>query len=337
MPRKKSQRKKSKPKNNRVKKSNNHALKRSMWLVTFLIAILLIGTIMYLDFTQFRDGKGAIFQELYKTIGFSEKTVQSGSTYEPSEDKPATPVSPDYRPTADHIPIVLPTRPPRPHSGVPRIAIIIDDMGYKTDIELKLLNLKWKLSFAVISNLKHSKKMAHIIDSRDRDLLLHLPMEPMGYPDINPGENALLVSNSFEENRLRLLNALDSVPFVIGINNHMGSRFTQDTNQMTRFLEVIRSQDLFFVDSRTTSKSVAYNIALKLGIPSAKRDVFLDHEDDYRAICDEVEFLVSTARSGSAIGIGHPRLNTLNALSKMLRNYDHEINVVPVSDLVWDD
>jgi len=204
--------------------------------------------------------------------------------------------------------------PLRPEKG-PRVAIIVDDLGVDLIMIQNFLDLQLNITTAILPNVRHARAVAELAHADGREVLLHIPMEPQNYPDINPGENALLVKLTPSEVQERLLGYLQIVPWVVGANNHMGSRFTESRQGMRGVLQILKEQGLFFVDSRTTADSVAMVEAQKIGIAYASRDVFLDNsiiEDDIRR---QIRKLVKIAREeGSAIGICHPHPETVAAL-----------------------
>lgn len=158
------------------------------------------------------------------------------------------------------------------------------------------------------------------LDPRRREILLHQPMESVSYPDVDPGPGAVLVGMSDDEIREVMEKNLASLPNVRGINNHQGSRATADQPSMDAVMEVVRRHDLFFLDSLTSSQSVAYQTARAAGVPTARNRIFLDdnHRDEAQ-IRERLHTLVRAARSsGSAIGIGHPHPGTLAVLRREL-------------------
>jgi polysaccharide deacetylase 2 family uncharacterized protein YibQ len=167
------------------------------------------------------------------------------------------------------------------------------------------------------------------------ETMLHLPMEPIGYPSVNPGDGVLLVSMD-KETILEVLNDdLKQTPFVVGANNHMGSRFTENAEKMAIVLEELKKQGLYFVDSRTNSGTVAFKTAQKMALKAAKRDIFLDNDLSENALKIQMERLLSVARhKGRAIGIGHPHQETLSLLKKYQSVLADETEVVPISRLV---
>ncbi len=170
-----------------------------------------------------------------------------------------------------------------------------------------------------------------------REIMLHLPMQPQGYPQTNPGPNPLLVGMNENDIRRRLDDALGSLTNVTGVNNHMGSAATSDTPTMRALMSVLRDRDLYFVDSLTSARSVAYAEAGRAGIPAERNRIFLDYDNENEsAIVANLERLVQSARSsGFAVGIGHPHRATAAVLARELPRLVREgVRFVTVSELM---
>lgn len=216
-----------------------------------------------------------------------------------------------------------------------KIAIVIDDLGNNKDAFKKLLKMEIPFSFSVLPHQEYTRYISKEAKKKRYDVLLHLPMEPENSEKLY-GDGFILSSMTPNEMLKEFENDLKSVPGAIGVNNHMGSFLTQDRKAMAIVLGEIKRKGLFFVDSRTSSKTVAYDVAKKLGLKSAERNVFLDDIEDEEQVIKQIELLISTARkNGRAIAIGHPRPETIAALEKMLPALKTDgIEIVPVSRLV---
>ncbi len=218
----------------------------------------------------------------------------------------------------------------------PRMAIIMDDLGRSPRYAQDILNLDIPVTVAILPGEPYAAKVAGMAHRQGREVMIHIPMEPQSYPTTNPGSDALLVSHSPEEIRRRIRGFLKKVPYAVGGNNHMGSRFTENRGQMAVVLKEMKEAGLFFVDSLTSGQSVAFTEARKAGLPAAIRDRFLDNVQDTETISKEIRRLARVAESrGSAVGICHPYPQTLKALrreSAFLR--EQGIEVVPVSELL---
>ena len=228
-------------------------------------------------------------------------------------------------------PAVLP-----PVARPPRLAIIVDDLGRDLGAVHQLLAIGLPLTMSILPNEPHAKEAAAAAHAGGHEVLIHIPMEPQGYPAVNPGSDALFVDTPPAELRRRFQSYLTRVPYAVGGNNHMGSRFTEDAQGMEVVLEQMRKAGLFFVDSRTTGDSVAYELARRDGIPAARRDMFLDNVQDEGRIGKEIDKLIRLARKrGQAIGICHPHPTTLAALRRAASELRAAgVEVVPVSRLL---
>jgi polysaccharide deacetylase 2 family uncharacterized protein YibQ len=226
---------------------------------------------------------------------------------------------------------------PSHHSlPLPQIAIVIDDLGWDWGAAQVLLAMEAPLSFAILPNTPYKDFIAREAQRRGRDILLHLPMEPYSYPHVNPGRPVLLSTMDAHELTTQMESALATVPSAVGVNNHMGSRLTEDRAAMQMVMQLMKQHNLFFLDSRTSPKSLAYQVARELGVRTAQRHVFLDNETDPRKIATQLHRLAALAREyGNAIGIGHPYPETVQSLRYTLQEIQQTgIEVVPVSRLV---
>jgi uncharacterized protein len=206
--------------------------------------------------------------------------------------------------------------PPQVRAGA-YVAIVIDDLGMDRARVARLASLPGPLTFAFLSYAPEIDAQSREVRARGHEILLHMPMEPEGRED--PGPGALRVALSDDDIRARTAAALDRLPLAMGLNNHMGSRFTRDPRALRPVLEELSSRGLLFLDSRTSGASVGGDLARRVGVPSAGRDVFLDNEIDARAIRTQLAELERVAsRRGSAIAIGHPHEATIEALAQFV-------------------
>lgn len=207
-----------------------------------------------------------------------------------------------------------------PFAGInsrPLIAIVIDDVGLDRPRSKRAWELPGPLTMSFLPYAKDLREQARAARTRGQELMLHLPMEPNGRND--PGPNALLVSLSDAELRQRTAAALDSFDGFVGVNNHMGSRFTTFRPGMETVLRQFRGRGLMFLDSRTTAQSVGDQLAQEVGVPSIVRHVFLDDDESLDAVKRRlVETEAVARRQGFAVAIGHPHEATLQALAEWL-------------------
>jgi polysaccharide deacetylase 2 family uncharacterized protein YibQ len=191
-------------------------------------------------------------------------------------------------------------------------------VGYASDNLDEYLRFQGKLTFSVLPFLENSEIDARALHEAGHEILIHMPMEPAGYPSMNPGPNALLLGEPKEVVERKIFSMIEENPYAVGANNHMGSRATQDCELMGWTFGVLKEKNFFFVDSLTTGKSCAYEIALENDLPAVRRDVFLDNVDSVESIAGQFERLKRIALSnGTAVGIGHiNRKHTLEVLKK---------------------
>lgn len=214
-----------------------------------------------------------------------------------------------------------------------RIALIIDDMGYHKTAGEAALALPGKVTYAFLPQTPHAWRQATRAHELKREVMLHLPMES----DLGNalGAGALTLEMSRERFLATLKRNLKAIPYVAGVNNHMGSLLTRDPTAMRWLMGSLRESDLFFIDSRTTDATVAERVAQEQLVASARRNVFLDYIQDKAVVREQLANLVDTARrQGSAIGIGHPYPETLAVLAEELPKLEAQgIELVPASTL----
>ncbi len=223
-------------------------------------------------------------------------------------------------------------RPGKPQAA--RLAIIIDDLGYDRGASDALLSLPYPLTVAVLPHLSHSADVAEEAYRRGYQVLLHLPMESNGD---EKRENIELRTGTSTSDSARILAAmLDTVPHAVGVNNHQGSMATADAALMAALMPALKERDLFFIDSRTTPRTVACDAAHSANVRAASRNVFLDDTQSLEAVKQQLALAVRDARAqGFAIAIGHPHPVTLRALQEFLPEIEtYGISLVFVSDLV---
>lgn len=217
----------------------------------------------------------------------------------------------------------------------PKVAFIIDDLGYEIEVAKKMLELEFPLTLSILPFLKYSEYMAEEGKKNNQEIMLHLPMEPND-SSIDPGPGAIKSYMSEEEIRQAVRGSIFDFPYVIGMNNHMGSKITEDREIMKIILEEIKRYNLFFIDSMTSKNSIAYQVAQEMGVKTAVRAVFLDNENDMEYIKGQMlEVQKIALRDGEAIAIGHSRINTFYVLKRMIPELIRAgIEIVPVSELV---
>jgi len=216
----------------------------------------------------------------------------------------------------------------------PRIAIIIDDMGYHRQMGQQLLQLDLNLTYSFLPDAPYTAEQEKTAFQLGRDILVHLPMEPKNAVR-NPEGETLRVEDSPQRIREKMGRMLDAVPHAVGANNHMGSRFSEKAGAMQVVIESLKTRSFFFIDSYTTTGSQGIAIARQLGVPVARRHVFLDNDRDLLKISRQLDQLVALAKTqGWAIGIGHPNEATYGALIRCNRGWLREVDIVGVHQLV---
>ena len=323
-------RKKKKP----VKKKKNQKslIKRLFWflLYSLLISSTLAGAFYFIFLRPGTEPASLADRAkkpplLSRTTKFRPAPSHQESAPEPLYEEPSPPtISPQQ-----HKKVI-------PHQGQqrPRVAIIIDDMGHRRQTGSRLIDLPLPLTFAFLPQSPHQTELINQARAKQRDILLHQPMEASS-SKWDPGPGALFIKMSNQEIETQVEKNIQAMPHAIGVNNHMGSLFTTNHEKMTAALKPLKRRQLFFIDSLTSANSVAAQVAKEAGLKTARRQVFLDNEQEAGKIKKQLDRLVNTAKShGSAIGIGHPYSATLATLEKHQDWLDKEVEVVPVHQLV---
>jgi len=212
----------------------------------------------------------------------------------------------------------------------PMVAIIIDDMGYQPAVGQKMLALPLNLSFSFLPAGPQTRELATAAQGKKRDILLHLPLEATD-AKVDPGPGTITVAMGAEEVRKHFADNLAQVPMAIGLNNHMGSRFTEERPAMATLLKEVKQRGLFFLDSRTSAKSIACAVAKEEGVPCLPRHLFLDNDQTQAAIAKQIDALLALAtKQGWAIGISHPHPATLAALTASQQKITEQAEVVGI-------
>lgn len=297
-----------------------------------VLVFLLIAGFLLLDF-------------LYKWKGETEKEVEKAAVGEKVEARVETKTETKTEiKTEKEIPPVkekegeVAAKEEKPVALPPRVAIIIDDLGYSLRAARPIFDIKYPLTLAILPGLRYSLLLAKKGSQPPFEATLHLPLEPEGKGSLERG--TIMVSMSEEKVRDLMKEYQESLlPYIRGVNNHMGSKATADKELMRIILEEVKKKGLYFVDSCTTNKSVALEVAKSLGLRTASRQVFLDsgrerNNPDY--IRGQMEELADIARKeGQAVGIGHPKAVTLKILQEMMPKLAEEgIQFVTASEVV---
>ncbi|WP_228743445.1 divergent polysaccharide deacetylase family protein [Marinobacter sp. F4218] len=219
-------------------------------------------------------------------------------------------------------------------SVLPTIAIIIDDMGHNLQEGERLAQMDQPLTLAFLPYRRYTVPLAKLAHRRHKEIMLHAPMANTRNFELGPGG----LTSDMDEKRIAttLRRALQSIPYVQGVNNHMGSLMTQKLQTMDWVMQELRQYPIYFVDSRTIASSVAGDVARAYQIPSLSRDVFLDHEQTEEFVDRQFKLLIKRAReNGSAIGIGHPHKVTVDYLEKHLPELDAQGVAIATISGLW--
>lgn len=228
-----------------------------------------------------------------------------------------------------------PTPPEIRPKMMPKVAIIIDDLGFDPVMTRKFLQLDAVLTYSILPFSPLLEEIQAAAAQKRLETMLHLPMEPTEYPSINPGRGALLISMSPDELIGQLKKNLQAVPGIAGVNNHMGSKMTEASDQMNQIFTVLKKEGLFFIDSRTSPASLCRPAARLFRIPFGERDIFLDHVQEAPVIREQILRLIQMATErGEAIGIAHPHGITHEVLREMLPEITRKVRLVPASEVV---
>ncbi len=255
-----------------------------------------------------------------------------------SRPKPAKPAKPVYEVfPRKEIARQTAKRPPvrEPKDGRPQVAIIIDDIGYDRQLLNQLLALDIPLTFSVLPQSPFFQSSVKAIRTRGHEIMLHQPMEPEEYPDVDPGPGALLASMSPDDLIAQLNRNLDALPDVRGVNNHMGSRLTAESPRMYQVFSVLKERRLYFVDSRSTVATVCRPSARMFQVPFAERDIFLDHFQEAGFVRKQFQALMREAnKHRQAVAIGHPYPVTVDILREVLPALKKRVTLVTASEIV---
>jgi len=204
-----------------------------------------------------------------------------------------------------------------------KIAIVLDDWGYNANNVRILSEIKQPLTLAVLPNLGFSKNISRDLHQRGFEIILHLPMEPK--EKYNLEKDTIKISMNREKIISVLSSDLSNIVYAKGVSNHMGSLATSDIKTMEIVFKELKRRGLYFLDSYVVPESVCQELAAKIGLPFAKRDIFLDNSSDPAYIREQINKLKEKAKlKGYAIGIGHDRKNTLQVLKEVLPKLEKE-------------
>ena len=324
--RKTTRKKKNRRKPRKTKLFANSLLKAIVGVASVLILVVLAGVAAHFLIKPDKPVRPKIKPD---------KSMPAGR--KPAAKKPVAKI-PQYEifPKKEVPAEIKPPKPKPPEKDkLPQVAIIIDDLGYDRNIAEKLSRLSSKLTFSILPHSPFQKSIVRLSRDKGIETMLHLPMEPIEYPKVNPGPGTLLTSMTPDELIQQLNENLKAVPDIKGVNNHMGSRMTAESGQLYQIFSILKKKNLYFVDSRTSAKTLCKPSARLLQIQFAQRDVFLDHMQEAEFIRKQIKELIGIARrNGYAVGIGHPHSITYEVLRDMMPDLLKAVELVPASAIV---
>ncbi len=285
-----------------------------VFIIIFMV-VLICSLLLVMDFLRAEKGMSSfLFNKTAVEKAVPDKTKNTKKIEKPASKKIKVKKYVDREvPPPEHI------SPPISIKGTPKIAIIIDDVGFDLETLAKAVQIKQPITFAVLPYTPHAVECARIIHNAGQEVILHQPMEPVGYPEVDPGKGVVLTSMNKQEIEETIKENIRSIPYITGVNNHMGSKATSDVATMKIALQTIKDWGLFFIDSRTSAQTVAYKMALEMNMPTAEKTLFIDNEHGVNYIrgkLDELARETETRKIG--IGIGHIYPETVEALNEEL-------------------
>ncbi|MEW6680971.1 MAG: divergent polysaccharide deacetylase family protein [bacterium] len=302
--------------------------KRDYSLILFLMLFFCLGgwllSILYIERENQKLLKG--IDKLSNRLLSIEEKLETKERREKREErlKEAFPEKPRVGPFKP----ILPGKPCK-------IAIILDDAGYSLSKDaISLIKQGYPITVSIIPHLSFSKETAELVHNNGGEVMVHLPMEA-----INKKKEKKEISTKMSPDEIKKITkeAIEGIPYCVGLNNHRGSKATANKEIMEPVLEIVKEKNLYFVDSLTTSKSIAYKLAKDMGILAGKREIFIDNNNSPNSVLSYLSLLIEVARNkGSAIGIGHiSKRATISVLLEKIPEFQKNgIELVPASELL---
>jgi polysaccharide deacetylase 2 family uncharacterized protein YibQ len=300
----------------------NAQLIKALIGLTLLIVVVLIAVVLAHNFILTPPIKHK--HPLVATNKVPSETHLNKPTYEifPKQDQP--PSIPLKLQEKEHI-----------SSVPPKLAIIIDDVGYDLNLIKKFLELDGPFTFALLPKAPYNVAIIHAAQAKNFEIILHLPMEPKEYPKVNPGPGALLTTMAPDQLITQLTENISEIPNIRGVNNHMGSKMTSSSIHMRQIFTILKKRGLYFIDSRTSADTICRSSAKLFKLPFAQRDVFIDHILEPQFIRQQIDKLIQcTQKNGQAVGIAHPHIITFDVLRSVLPKIKKEVQLVSASLVV---
>jgi polysaccharide deacetylase 2 family uncharacterized protein YibQ len=294
-------------------------MRKSLWppLVFLLSLLVLLAIFVLSQCPAKKPGPSAAQRSAPETkAGLAAIATDRGGSVSPLEKSAA----PSARPTGQEN----------------MAAIIIDDLGYNPEAARGLCAMGQPLTVSILPLAPSTRETGRLAHACGLEIMLHLPLEPLEKSAGPVAQGTITSEMTEEEIRKEIDLFLEDVPWCRGVNNHEGSKITEDSRMMAMILRPLKDKGLYFIDSRTSKDSVALEVALEVGVPAAPRQVFLDDSLEENAIKAKLEELFALAREkGRAIAIGHPKKQTIEALGKYLGlARSRGVKLVFVSDII---
>jgi polysaccharide deacetylase 2 family uncharacterized protein YibQ len=297
---------------------------RLLWLFLGLVLLSIINLILLDALVSFRAGWHFLPKFVYEPVVsfFSPKpSKQPPKAFQMDLEKgeKRLPIKED----STKLELKLPQKPKPLKKAIdkqkPSIALVIDDLGYNPNLAEELFKIDLPFTVSVLPNLPYSNSISRRAIEKGKEVILHLPMEPYDYPTAHVEEGTLLTSMKDEEIRRLIKKALKDLECAVGANNHMGSRMVEHEEKMRIILDEMKKRGLFFLDSRTSPRSLVYDLAKEIGVKTAKRHVFLDVQNNEEYIRKQLDHVADIAlQNGCGIAIGHLQPTTIKALRSHL-------------------
>ncbi len=218
----------------------------------------------------------------------------------------------------------------------PQLVIIIDDLGYNMEVFNKLITIDQEITYAILPQLAFSLETAETVNKKGHDIILHLPMQPKEWPKYDPGNGALLISDDSKTIQKKMASNFESVPYIVGVNNHMGSAYTQHKRGLDVLMTILKEKELFFLDSKTAPGDISKRSAKSKGVRFLSRNIFLDNIQNPDYVRNQLYKAVKISKKwGKAIVIGHPYEVTYQVLSKELPLLEEQgIHIARITDIL---
>ena len=314
--------------------------KKVFWLCLGLVVLSVLNLILLDTLVSFKFGRHFLPRLIYAPVVsiFTPKPKRPAKTLDEEREvkKP--------KPSVPETPPEFELKPPKPPESIPKeavshkpwVSIVIDDLGYNAELAERLFRIDLPFTVSVLPNLPYTRSIARRAIQKGKEVILHLPMEPYDYPNAMVEEGTLLVSMKDKEIRRLISKALRGLDCAVGANNHMGSRMVEDEEKMRVILEEMQKRGLFFLDSRTSPRSIVYDLARSMGVRTGQRHVFLDGQNDIAYIRKQLDRVAEMAtENGYGIAIGHLQPATIEALHRYLPDLSRKgIEFVKLSEVM---